>query len=92
MLLDKVFFNYFKTNHSKDIWVQNIWVKARKKKPLGSKLVTRSHMDYFGKVPQVFFLENNFYMQMNFGIIFLVTCSKKYQNFPQCTFFKVIIE
>jgi hypothetical protein len=53
-------------------------VKARNKKPLLSKLVTRSHMDYFGKGLQVFFLENNFYMQMNFGMIFLVTFYKKY--------------
>jgi hypothetical protein len=35
-------------------------------------------MDYFGKGLQVFFLENNFYMQMNFGMIFLVTFYKKY--------------
>jgi hypothetical protein len=42
--------------------VENIWVKARKKKPLWSKLVIRSHMDYFGKGLQVFFPENIFYM------------------------------
>jgi hypothetical protein len=35
-------------------------------------------MDYFGKGLQVFFPENNFYMQMNFGMNFFVTFSKKY--------------
>jgi hypothetical protein len=37
---------------------------------IGSKLVTRSQRDYFGKGLHVFFPKNNFYMQMSF----FVTC------------------
>jgi hypothetical protein len=33
---------------------------------LGSKLVTKSQKDYFGKGLQVFFPKKLFYMQMNF--------------------------
>jgi hypothetical protein len=32
----------------------------------GSKPITRSQKDYFGKGLQVLFPKNNFYMQMNF--------------------------
>ncbi len=59
--------------------------------PLGSKTVTRSQNDYFGKGLQVFSPKTNFYMQMNIGMKFFVTFSKKYLNFPQCiTFFWLV--
>jgi hypothetical protein len=37
-----------------------------------SKIVARSQNDYFGKWLQVFFLKNNFYMQMNFWMNFFI--------------------
>jgi hypothetical protein len=50
----------------------------------GSKFVTRSQRDYFGKEQHVLFPQKNFYMQMIFWMKFFVTYFLNYLNVPQC--------
>jgi hypothetical protein len=54
------------------------WGEITIKGARGSKLVTRSQKDYFGKGFQGFFPKKHFYMQMNFWMNLFVTCCKKY--------------
>jgi hypothetical protein len=50
----------------------------------GSKGVTRSQIDYFGKRLQVFFYENNFYMQINFWMKCFVIYFNWLKKILQC--------
>jgi hypothetical protein len=55
--------------------------------PIGSKPITRSQRDYFGKGLQVLYPQKNFYMGMNFWMKFFITCFKKNWMFPNASLF-----